>query len=129
MTKIDRLLTIASAVLLCMILNGCATAWQGEPYGAPFEEFTPQVVQAQSGDEKVVEVTIGEMRQALATADQFDLLVPQYNATVGFANQIAGRYDALLEHDKKLYRYNRIATWVGAGVGGIFTALVFSLAR
>lgn len=129
MTKIDRLLTIASAVLLCMILNGCATAWQGEPYGAPFEEFTPQVVQAQSGDEKVVEVTIGEMRQALATADQFDLLVPQYNATVGFANQIAGRYDVLLEHDKKLYRYNRIATWVGAGVGGIFTALVFSLAR
>lgn len=130
MTKFDKVLAIASAmILVAMLLNGCATPWQGQPYGAPFKTFEPQSVEPQPGDEEIVETTIGQLRQALAVADQFDLLVPQYNETVGFANQIAGRYDALLEHDRKLYIYAKVAPWVGAGVGGIFTAFVLSLAR
>lgn len=130
MTKFDKVLAIASAmILVAMLLNGCATPWQGQPYGAPFKTFEPQSVEPQPGDEETVEVTIGQLRQALAVADQFDLLVPQYNDNVKSANQIAGRYDALLEHERKLYIYAKVAPWVGAGVGGIFTALVFSIVR
>ena len=129
MTMLEKALAILTAVLVVLILEGCATPWVGEPYGVPFKEFEPIPVEAQPGDDEAVQVTVGQMRQALAVAEQFDLLVPHYNENVGYANQIASRYDELLEHNRRLYRYGKVAPWVGAGVGGFVTALVFSMAR
>lgn len=121
---------IACVLVLLFLFNSCSTMQKPpeyEPLGRPFETYAPTPVASHPDDDKTMTVTVGQARQAIAVADQFDLLVPKYNENVIFANEIAHERDELLDYSKGLYSWNRVLGNVCLVLGAVTaTSIVYA---
>lgn len=73
----------------------------------------------QPGDEEVVQVSVGEMRNAVAVAEAYDLLVPFFNETVAAANRSVEFGKSLEEDNKQLLKELVFQKRISAGVGAV----------
>lgn len=71
----------------------------------------------QPGDEAIEQVTVGEMRNAVAVAEAYDLLVPFFNETIDAANRSVEFGKGLEEDNEQLLKELRFQQRISAGVG------------
>jgi hypothetical protein len=68
-------------------------------------------------DAEKVEVTVGEMRNAVAVAEAYDLLVPFFNETIDAANKTVEFAKSLEAENKQLIKDMKIRRVISTGVG------------
>jgi hypothetical protein len=74
-------------------------------------------LEKQPGDEEIVQVSVGEMRNAVAVAEAYDLLVPFFNETIDAANKTVEFAKSLEAENKQLIKDMRFQRVISTGVG------------
>lgn len=121
-------------LLVMTVLSAEACASYSAPAETPkwvLEEVAVSYeVPAGPGDEKVVEVKVGEMKVALATAERYEALVEQYNEVVGTFNVVVERART---EEAKVTKNQRVGVWnswvvgIGAGLGGVLLGFLVGM--
>jgi len=74
-------------------------------------------LEKQPGDKEIVQVSVGEMRNAVAVAEAYDLLVPFFNETIDAANKTVEFAKSLEAENKQLLKDMKIQRAISTGVG------------
>jgi hypothetical protein len=124
------LLTAVVGTGLLLTLNGCATTPARPTIEWPeFKKIEAQgPLPKQEGDEVKQEVTIGQLRNAVAIAKAYDSLVPWFNETVDYANASVEKGKVLDEYSFKLEKaYSRMENITYTSVGAVLVTTAMYL--
>lgn len=128
---VTRIFILVGILIVVLVFTRCSTLEappQWEMLEQPFKEYTPTPVQPHPDDGKPMTITVGEARSALSVASQFDLLVPQYNLMMSYANEVSSERDLLLSYARRAYKKNRaLEVLAGVGIGASSFSLLVLL--
>lgn len=111
---------IVLPILLALsIVSACSTTPARSTIQWPeFQKIKPApLITTQPGDEAVEQITVGEIRNAVAVAEAYDLLVPFFNETIDAANKVVEFGKSLEAENKQLIKDMRFQRVISAGVG------------